>query len=181
MADTKRLFFALWPNDATRSAILETRRSLPAFDGRVVHPADFHITLCFLGNVPSERRACVVEAAGGLGARAFTLTLDHTGLWSRSRILWCAPSVAPGSLCALVDGLWDSLSVCGFKPENRPYRPHVTLARKASLIPTGPLERPFSWRCNGFVLVASEPGGEPPVYRVLREWHLREEKISTDS
>jgi RNA 2',3'-cyclic 3'-phosphodiesterase len=55
VVETHRLFFALWPNDATRDALAATaqavrQRQHPA--GRWNRPSRFHVTLQFLGGYP---------------------------------------------------------------------------------------------------------------------------------
>lgn len=155
-----------------RQALAGIQQRLPAHRGRVVHPEDLHITLVFLGPVEAERLDCVEQAAERISAASFELNIDHTGLFTRSRILWCGPTETPSALVDLVRGLQRNLGPCGFEPERRPYRAHVTLVRDARIVPTGPLERLLTWRCDHFALVESLSGGDPPRYRVIREWGL---------
>ena len=168
----KRLFFALWPEERTRAELAALQACLPGQQGRWVHRQDLHLTLRFLGQVPTSRLGCLEAAAEVIQGRPLTLTLDHFEYWGRPRILCLAAAGVPAELQSLVTALNDSLNDCGFEPERRPYRPHVTLLRKALPMETRHLEQPITWRADHFVLVESRPGGEPPHYRPLQGWPL---------
>jgi RNA 2',3'-cyclic 3'-phosphodiesterase len=167
---TERLFFALWPGETERAALVGLQHALPWLGGRATHPRDLHLTLAFLGEVAPERRPCCEAAADGIQARPFDLRLDRVGYWPRPRILWCGSQFAPPPLLALVGSLTDALRPCGFPPERRPYAVHVTLARKAGAfkgIDVG--DWSLDWPVRGFVLAAGAEG-PPPRYRILRHW-----------
>ena len=166
----QKLFFALWPDQTVRERLLRIGRELPSHGGRTPHPADLHLTLVFLGPVTAEQYPCVVQAAGAVKGMPFELTIDRVGYWSRPRILWCAPAETPEPLQTLVANLQRELLHCGFKPEKRSYSPHVTLARKSLPVEARLLSEPLQWSAREFVLVASEPGGDPPRYRILEHW-----------
>ncbi len=168
----QKLFFAIWPDQAVRNGLLRIGRDLPPHGGRVSHPEDLHLTLVFLGPVTAEQYPCVVQAAGTIQGMPFELTIDRVGYWSRPRILWCAPAGTPQPLQNLVAELQRELLSCGFRPEKRPYSPHVTLARKSQPVEFRLLPEPLHWSAREFVLVASESGGEPPRYRILERWPL---------
>ena len=66
----------------------------------------------------------------------------------------------------------DALQPCGYEPERRPYRAHVTTARKVSR-PTPVTEiDPIHWSVSDFALVESVTHQEGPEYRVLKRWNL---------
>ena len=172
MTTSQRLFFALWPDDPGRAELEMLVRGLPEHRGRLVHPQDRHITLVFLGDVTADRRACAEEAAQRVSAPSFELLIDQVGYWPRPRILWCGASQVPEPLLGLVNDLRRELERCGFRPETRPYAPHVTLARKARRVPTYLIPERLSWPVREFVLVVSSIDGPPPHYQVLRRWPL---------
>jgi site-specific recombinase XerD len=59
--------------------------------------------------------------------------------------------------------------VAAFPIESRPYRPHVTLARRGQgAAPKRPIGQ-ITWRASGYALVESAGG----KYSVLQEWQLR--------
>lgn len=167
----ERMFFALWPPAAVRDALLAVRAGLPGAAGRENHPLDLHLTLVFVGAVDPERRPCVEAAGDGLALPGFELSLDESGDWPRAGIRWCRPGTFPATLPALVQALQARLRACGISPEPRPFRPHVTLARKAAATPRNPLPAPVPWSVREFVLAASL-AGRRPAYQVLRRWPL---------
>ena len=168
--DSARLFFAAWPDRSVREALRGIQAHFPG--GRPTHPQDLHITLVFLGSVNTESQACVTRIAEGIRGTPFTMQIDRVSYWRRPRILWCGPTVTPAPLQRLVQELQIGLKGCGFRPENRPYVPHVTLARKARPAETQVLPEPLTWQVSDFALVASHSGPVPPRYRVLRKWPL---------
>lgn len=169
----KRLFFALWPDEETGDAILRgTRTAVAECEGRPVLPQNLHITLAFLHVVETGLIPCIEQAALRAATASFDLVLDRVGCWRRSRILWLAPAreaaAGPG---ALADALWCELAACGFTPEKRRYRPHVTLARKAKhpVFDTVPAVR---WRAGSFCLVESKTGQRQSEYVILKTFPL---------
>ena len=100
------------------------------------------------------------------------MRIDRIGSWRKPNILWAAPASPPAPLIELVAALSGNLAQLGFTPERRPYRPHVTLARKGTPVDYQPLEQGPHWKVSGFVLATS--GGRPPGarYRVLKKWSL---------
>lgn len=152
---SERLFFALWPPEAVREAVARRVRGVE-LAGRPVPPENWHITLAFLGNVAAERRRRYERAAAAVRAAPFKLCLDRVGFFPRSRIAWLGASHLPAPLEELHGALTERLAGAGFEPERRPFRPHLTLARKAA--PKGaPVDiEPVVWPVTGFRLVRSE-------------------------
>lgn len=168
----RRLFFALWPDEAVRARLRAAQAAMPPRGGRPVHDADVHVTLVFLGMVDAARQACAERVAAAVHAERFVLRIDQQGYWPKPRVAWCAPGATPEALRQLVRRLTRALAGCGFAPEGRPYRPHVTLFRHSRAVPTGPLAEPFDWPASELVLVESVPRGDGPRYRVLARWPL---------
>lgn len=172
MAERLRLFFALWPDAEVRAGLRKIQRQLGDHRGRETHPDDFHVTLNFLGGVEAARLPCIQAAAARVRGQPFEMAVDRTTLWTRSRILWCGPSMTPAPLAGLYKVLSTELQRCGFEPEARPFKAHITLARDAHLVPTGLIDPPLKWPCDHFVLVESLPVRDPPRYRVVGQWPL---------
>jgi len=168
---TERLFFAMWPGEPQRGALSRIQLGLPDHRGRPTQPEDFHITLVFLGDLDAQVRACAEQAAARLRAAPFSLTLDRLGCFPRAQVLWCGASQRPQPLLDLIQALQGGLLVCGFRPERRPFEPHVTLARKVHPLPTRELEQPVVWPVSEIALVIARPG-ERPRYAVERRWPL---------
>ena len=91
----RRLFFALWPDDATRSRLsFVTRRAVQACGGRPIAKSNLHLTVAFLGDL-TEAGLEVARGVPPIEVGAFDLTLDALGVWPESRILWLAPLAPP--------------------------------------------------------------------------------------
>jgi len=175
VAKNKRLFFALWPDKGVRRHLANLQTILPQAQGNWVHPMDLHITLQFLGSVPSNQQNCIREAANAIQAFPFELEISRLDFWPKPRIAWAGPEQTPAELLELAKSLSQNLQECGFEPEKRLYQPHVTLLRKTTPNMAIELPEPISWPVNEFVLVESCPGGEPPWYKVIEHWPLVKE------
>ncbi len=169
-AASQRLFFALWPDEATRRQIDNVVHQLDPRQGRRVAPGNLHITLAFLGASSATQRECYCQAVESLAAESFALTLDCFGYWKKPRVAWLGCSAVPSSLQQLVADLNQALKTCGFAAEQRRYEPHVTLMRKADGIREPKNFRPLSWNVESFCLVESVSRPEGVQYRVLQEW-----------
>jgi 2'-5' RNA ligase len=169
---TRRLFFALWPDDESRAAIASLAREQVHTQARRVAADNLHITLAFPGNVTVCVQTCLEEAAGRITGAPFELSIDRLGYWSGPRIIWAAPAQTPPELWSLAATLREVLGGCGLEPEKRPYQAHITLARKASRAITVTRIEPIAWSIRQFCLVESvtEPTGVR--YQVLRTWPL---------
>jgi 2'-5' RNA ligase len=168
--DRRRVFFALWPDDATRGAISRaTREAVRSSGGRPIAKERLHVTVAFLG----ELTGAGLEAARAvppIRVGAFELLLDTLGVWPESKILWLAPSSPPDALGELEGRLWDALIERGFRSEERVYRPHVTLARRARAVDAN--IEPVRFPVGELALVESFPDGRNVHYEVLERWPL---------
>ena len=168
--DRHRVFFALWPDDATRAAISRaTRDAVRLSGGRPIAKERLHITVAFLG----ELTAAGLDVARGvppIPVGPFELTFDAVGVWPESKILWLAPSTTPDALTQLEERLWTELVERGFRAEERVYRPHVTLARRARSVESA--VDPVSFPVRDLALVESFPDGRNVHYEVLERWAL---------
>jgi 2'-5' RNA ligase len=171
-AALQRLFFALWPSRELGTTLAGLARRHSPSAARRLPAADLHITLAFVGAVDAATRACLEQAATKLRGEAFDLSLDRIGAWPGPRILWLAPSAPPPALLQLARDLQQALRSCGYQPEARPYRPHVTLARKLAGEPPATAVPPLHWPVRDFVLAESLSGPAGLGYRVLARWPL---------
>lgn len=169
----QRLFFAIWPDPATRRALASLARAhLAPGRGRPVAPENLHLTLEFLGSVDAGFRACAERAAATVSAVTFELVLGRIGHWSRPRVLWSAPEETPDSLVGLVDALRRALVPCGHEPDHRPYRAHVTLSRKVRGPVPPATHAPIRWPVSEFCLVSSQTHPLGARYTPLARWPL---------
>jgi 2'-5' RNA ligase len=168
--DRHRVFFALWPDETTRSALSRaTRAAVQASGGRPIAKDRLHLTVAFLGELTAAGVA-VARSVPPIEVGAFDLTLDAIGIWPESRVLWLAPRSLPAPLEELEARLWERLATHGFEGEDRLYRPHVTLARRARPVEADLV--PVLWRVEELALVESFPDGRNVHYEVLERWPL---------
>jgi 2'-5' RNA ligase len=168
--DRHRVFFALWPDDTVRSAISRsTRDAVRACGGRPIAKDRIHLTVAFLGELTGAGLE-VARQIPPIVVGGFELTLDAVGIWPESKILWLAPSAPPDALGELEARLSDGLAERGFRSEERVYRPHVTLARRAR--PVDLAVEPIAWNVRDLALVESFPDGRNVHYEVLERWPI---------
>lgn len=168
---TRRLFFALWPDETVRQSLEAVAAKRLRKAKRV--PADkLHITLAFPGSVTQAVQQCLEAGAGRIVAPPFDLLVDHAGYWPRPRIVWIGPTRIPEGLWALVTALRQVLEECGLVPESRPYQPHITLARKVNSGSVAGEFEPVPWSIRNFSLVESVTDPAGAKYLPLRFWEL---------
>lgn len=173
-AARQRLFLALWPPTSVQETLAEqARQAVGRRRGRVLPAANLHVTLAFLGDTAPAKRACYELMADTLvGLPAFDLTLDQLVGHRRRGMLWAAPSKTPPELAELARLTGEMLRPCGRVPESRPFRAHVTLARKVAAPEAEAGMAPVAWPVTAIALVASHRTPEGADYRILRRWPL---------
>lgn len=173
---SRRLFFALWPDAARRSAIAAWQPPLRELcGGSAMQPETLHATLVFLGAVAEQRMESLLLAAQETVARRFELQLTTAHYWGHNHIVYAAPEATPPALAELVRELERNLRRHRFPFEDRPYKPHVTLLRHArwSDEPLPPMPA-VCWPVGGFALVQSLGDAQGPHYEVLARFDSSE-------
>ena len=165
-----RLFFALWPDLAAAGELAELARVLAEpLDARPTPREKIHLTLAFLGELPDTDLERAVEVGDLVHGHGFELALDHAGSFRRAKVAWAGADRPPEALVALNQALIAVLTRFSLPFEERPFAPHVTLARKiARPLPRTPLPQLISWRAEGFSLVKSAGGR----YENVASWDL---------
>ncbi|MEK0316414.1 2'-5' RNA ligase family protein [Cohnella sp. 56] len=200
--DNLRLFFGISLPDSIEvmlGARARTMRQKLAFR-KWTHPSDYHITIHYLGNIAADSVPEVLSAAREAGQSAAPVRLSPGGpgifgVQAAPRVLWCGvqedsaavatsgsiaspPSLSP--LHALHRLLGDRLQErIGYRPEARPYHPHITLARSweggscslelvreawGALPDAEP--GPTAWTSASITLYRSHPGSTPSYERL---------------
>ena len=110
------------------------RKRFPNVSASWNRDAKFHVTLKFLGEIPQAR----VESFSGAAALAaerlpqFNVLVDAAGAFPRHappKVLWIGISDIAMNLRELYERLEDECAKEGFAREQRPFHPHLTLAR----------------------------------------------------
>ncbi len=160
--ETKRLFFALWPDHRQRERLRDVVASVAkTVEGRVVDRRNWHVTLAFIGPFPENRIPYLLERAQLIHVEPFRLNFDRLEYWPRPRVASLSAATVPDELQALVDALNQVLSDLGLKPEDRNYRPHITVVRNARPFTTERLTQRVQTEWSSFELMesVSGPGG----------------------
>jgi len=106
-----------------------SRRLRSGADGlRWMVPESWHITLQFLGATERKQYDCTVKRLHELHQPPVPLSLEGLGCFDRTGILFAGVWVSP-ELRLLQQRVAKAMELCGFLPEDRPYKPHITLAR----------------------------------------------------
>ena len=126
-----RLFIAIAFAKEVKQQLASYAASLGALSERanITRPDNFHLTLAFLGGALTEAEACT--ALTKVNCTPFKLYSDKPGVFRRGGgdIHWLGLK-SSDELTALNGRLNAALAETGFKPEKRPFSPHITLARE---------------------------------------------------
>jgi len=92
-----------------------------------------HVTVRFIGHVDEHKADAIRDALGSaLTVEPFDLTLAGTGAFPPKgppRVVWAGLTAGRDRLLAVERTVSERLALAGVAPENRPYNPHLTLAR----------------------------------------------------
>jgi 2'-5' RNA ligase len=171
-----RVFFAVWPDSSLVTSLAALAAEVAReTQGRPTAPENIHLTLAFLGEQPVSRMAPLCALAARVGGQHFALTLDEIGCFRKAGIAWLGASAPQLQLIALQERLAGELRARGFPIDERPYAPHLTLARRIEVAIRRSLAAPIFWKVNSFALIASETTASGPSYRSLADWPLAPE------
>jgi len=134
----KRLFIAVKadPEGDLLMTFSSLKAALGAENVKWVDPANFHLTLAFLGDTEEKRigslQRMLEEKCSGFGV--FDFTLAGTGVFKSfrdPRVIWVGIRSAE-RLTMLYNIIDEGLKNIGFEIEERRFRPHLTLGRVKS-------------------------------------------------
>jgi 2'-5' RNA ligase len=180
-----RAFVAVRPPEAVLDAV-EERVGEPLASSQLVlrreRRSQWHFTLVFLGAVAQLEpvKDAVREVAAAHAP--FSLRLGGAGAFPndrRARVVWLGVTEGGLRLEALNAGLSTALGPLGYPPEERPYHPHLTVARVKVPASAGPLLEAIgpapvgpAWTVDEFVLYESRTAPSGATYSVLDRFPL---------
>ncbi|MEU8166035.1 RNA 2',3'-cyclic phosphodiesterase [Micromonospora sp. NPDC049004] len=156
---------------------------------RLADPVNLHLTLAFLGDVEAAR---LVEVQGALGLAALwfrdgrdappRLSLGGGGVFGDGRhtVLWVDARGDVEALHDLARLIRDRLRRAGLAYDDKPFRPHLTVARPGDRVEPAAVDADRAaldayqgpqWSADELVLVRSHQGPEPR-YERLAAWAL---------
>ncbi len=168
-----------------RDAMAEAvRKAALGSGGRPVLAHNLHVTLAFLGSVPERRlpelAAAAWEAAGTARSVAGAsspadppeLLFERLEHWRAARLLCALPAEPPVWAADLARRLQDALIRRSFTPDLKPFRPHVTVARKVARASAAAEMHPVPWRFTELALIESRTLPEGALYSVVESYSL---------
>jgi 2'-5' RNA ligase len=155
---------------------------------RWVAPESLHLTLAFLGPLDDAQIASAEQATATAAREGppFSLALTHLGTFGSARsprVIWAGVTGDIAELGNLQGRLASELELRGFPREDRPFSPHLTLARiKEPLLPdiagalpdllrSGPT-RHATWRVDAVSVMKSELARSGARYTCMRAYPL---------
>jgi 2'-5' RNA ligase len=180
-----RLFVALWPPPDVITELGTALGGLRSEDGtglRWTLPEQWHLTLAFLGEVDEGRLPELQRRLARVATRHAPLSLQFTGAARfGDRVLYTRVSGDREPLRRLAAAAAAAARRTGLPVEERPYRPHVTLARARGGTDLRPLVaalqdfRGTAWTSSALELIRSRLGSGPgrtSSYRTIASWPL---------
>jgi len=134
-----RTFICLEIPDSIKDRIADLQNALRRIDAQIswVKPENIHLTIRFLGDVPSTKIGLVREAANraALSVNGFEIEVGGAGCFpskKNPRVLWVGLASMPASLKRLRNAVEDELAREGFPREEKSFSPHLTIGRVRS-------------------------------------------------
>ena len=187
-----RLFVGLELEAAVRKALGDFSETLRrnahelAPNARIgwVDPEQLHITIRFIGEVTDPKVAAIADALlVEVPIPPFELVVEGAGAFPERgapKVLWAGLVAGVEALSAVEAAVSARIGRCGVPREDRPYRPHITLARvrdAAGLRPAALLEKPATRRfgtmhVEAITLFQSRTSPKGAVYTTLQRTPL---------
>jgi len=182
-----RLFVALSFSDGTKAKLDEYIKSLRplAREFKWVKAKNLHLTLKFLGECNSAQRENIITTLRESLAETPIISLQRTspGCFpniKKPRVFFLALKPDP-LLITCQSTIENAMSALGFETENRPFRPHLTLARikdsfKAAPKMSGLFAQPypsFTQTCDNIELIQSQLTPAGAIYKTVQRFPLK--------
>ena len=175
---SERLFLAVPLTEQARQEIVAR---LPALPGRLVPPQNWHFTLRFLGDTDPVMRDRLIAGlrAAALGS-SFSISFGGLGAFpraNRARIIWLGVDEGAGRLVAIAESVESAVRRAGLPPEQRPFKPHLTLSRieptrSVADVLTSQPPLQVKMAVTEVALVRSQLGKGPAQYQAIERFKL---------
>jgi len=110
------------------------RNKLPDVRASWIREQNLHLTIKFFGDILVERVEAASESLKGAANKiqSFEIQIDGCGAFpprGRPNVLWMGIDDPSGNLQRLHGALEDECAKAGFERDQRPFHPHLTIAR----------------------------------------------------
>lgn len=193
MSENYRLFIAIELPSSLRLPVQSTLKALqqavPANTVKWVQPDNMHLTLKFLGDVPTHQISAIENSlqTAAMSHLPFEIEVVGVGCFpnsSRPNVIWIGINSAENHLTRLRDSVEQQIAPLGYPTEGREFSPHLTLGRlkrdlaKPIVTKIGQAVQGINvgklgeWPCDSVRLMRSELRPEGPIYTCLAEKRL---------
>ena len=182
-----RVFLALLLDDPLLELVVQAQQQLQRrIRSSAVRwtPRDqLHLTLKFFGNVPVEQLAAIEASLRETCRSQSVLPLELKGFGCfpdsrRPKVMWLGLGGATTDLAHFQTRLHAATQEYGDHLEERPFHPHLTLARIKNAAPAesreiaaaldaSPPDRLAAWQANRLAFMESRLTPQGPIYRTL--------------
>jgi RNA 2',3'-cyclic 3'-phosphodiesterase len=187
--DSSRVFCAIELPTTVRASLMRQikrlREAVPHAQASWSREENIHLTLKFLSEIQTSRLSNLSNAAARAVAdfSPFQITLEETGVFPKHgapRVLWIGVKDESGKLAELQTRLEESCAGEGFAREERPFHPHLTIARLrkpqgARTLAAAHIEmrfQPADVAVAELLVIRSEPSGAGSKYSVVSRHRL---------
>jgi 2'-5' RNA ligase len=130
-----RLFLALDIDDTIRQRIARFMEAVSPYapDARWAKPESLHVTLKFIGEQPESAIEHIKQAMNSISPPAPQIHFRGYGFFptaKSARVFWVGLETGP-ELASLAQAIDETMPSLGIPREDRPFSPHLTLARGA--------------------------------------------------
>lgn len=172
-SETGRLFLGVPLGAEPRKKLNgQSWKALERYRGDKIVPSQhWHLTLCFLGNIPEAKYAELINRLNKSDwGREFKLGLKGFGGFpdmDSARVVWAGVETGSEELSKLALELREELTRLGIDYDKKPFVPHLTLVRLKNpknvhvLEENGKMKQEIKFEVNEFVLYESTPTREP--------------------
>lgn len=167
----KRLFLGFSPDTEQIQSLLRLQSALPG-PCNPVPPTNLHMTLAFLGPLSQAQQQQLIQSLNQMDKPSFSVTLDKLCLWQKPRILCLTGAPSDPALKQMATQTQLLAAHLGLHQSEYDYQPHITLCRKAHILPQHIKVPALTLKPTQLHLYHSHNPGDGVRYRILKSWPL---------
>ncbi len=160
------------PPDVRKKLRIQSWPGLSRYkDEKLVPQNNWHITLAFIGNLDDDKRDELIELLKVYQwGDSFKASVRHFGAFpsfEQSKILWMGLHKGKEKIEAMAEQLRSRLDEMNITYDNKPFIPHITVARLRSpknctkLADNGKMKQEVNFQINEIILYNSEKEKHP--------------------
>ena len=168
-----RLFFAIELDQDLASRLIDFQSGLDIVSATPVSPANYHVTLSFLGEVSEKQLDNLLSHLTAPKIDPFSVELTDLLFWPKSQVIALNVDDPDSKLMQLKRAIDSSVAASGFRYiSKQKYQPHLTLFRKAEQAPEDNVRFSQPLNVREFSLMHSQNGKDGVQYQAIESWQL---------